>query len=191
MRTRDSIIAVGALCLLLGIGAAFVVPKFAGSATQTQSAGEGEIKASTASVSGLPIPRFVSLKADEVNVRRGPSQSHQVAWVFAKKGLPVEIVAEYENWRRIRDSDGEEGWVFQSLLSGVRTALVAPWRKSERIMLYDGPKDDGAPVAVIEAGVLGRVLTCSGEWCEFATSGFKGWLKQTQLWGVYPSENIE
>ncbi len=82
--------------------------------------------------SGLPLPRFVSLKSDRVNVRAGPGQSHRVAWVFSRAGLPVEIVAEFENWRRIRDSDGSEGWVFHSLLSGRRTGVVAPWSGERR-----------------------------------------------------------
>ena len=79
--------------------------------------------------SGLPIPRFVSLKAEKVNVRRGPSSDHPVAWVFQRKGLPVEIVAEFENWRRVRDSDGEEGWILQNMLSGKRTAVIAAPRQ--------------------------------------------------------------
>ncbi len=86
--------------------------------------------------SGLPLPRFVSLKAEKVNVRRGPSSDHAVAWVFQRKGMPVEIVAEFDNWRRIRDSDGEEGWILQNMLSGRRTAVVAPWRKGQTMALY-------------------------------------------------------
>jgi len=141
--------------------------------------------------SGLPIPRFVSLKSDRVNVRRGPSKEHQVAWVFSRKGLPVEVVAEYDNWRRVRDSEGEEGWVFHSLLAGERTALVAPWRTGKRVSLHDRPGGEGEEVAVGETGVRGRVIACDGEWCEFAAAGYRGWLEQTQLWGVYPGETIE
>jgi len=102
--------------------------------------------------SGLPLPRFVSLKFDKVNVRRGPSVKHQVAWVFARKGLPVEIIAEFEHWRRVRDSEGEEGWVYFSLLTGKRTVLVTPWRKKQRIELYAQSDGTGKPIAVVEAG---------------------------------------
>ena len=138
--------------------------------------------------SGLPLPRFVSLKTDRVNVRRGPSTTHQVVWVFARKGLPVEIIAEFENWRRVRDSDGEEGWVFHSLLAGKRTALIAPWRKGERITLVDGASDAANAVFAVEAGVLGQIDRCDGNWCRFTTAGFTGWVMQELLWGVYPGE---
>jgi SH3-like domain-containing protein len=74
--------------------------------------------------SGLPVPRFVSLKAERVNVRSGPTKDNDVNWVYTRAGLPVEIIAEYDNWRRIRDWEGGEGWVLHSLLSGRRTALI-------------------------------------------------------------------
>jgi SH3-like domain-containing protein len=140
--------------------------------------------------SGLQIPRFVSLKTDRVNVRRGPSTTHQVVWVYARKGLPVEIIAEFEHWRRIRDSDGEEGWVYYSLLAGRRTALVAPWLKGERLTLLDAASPNGSPVAAVEAGVLGDIDACNGAWCRFSTNGYTGWVKQELLWGVYPGEQF-
>jgi SH3-like domain-containing protein len=141
--------------------------------------------------SGLALPRFVSLKFDRVNVRKGPSVNHSVAWIFARKGLPVEIIAEFENWRRVRDSDGEEGWVFHSLLSGRRTALVAPWKKGGRVSLYVQAGGKARALAVIEAGALGTVQFCSGAWCSFAVRGFQGWIKQDLLWGVYPGEKLK
>lgn len=141
--------------------------------------------------SGLPLPRFVSLKTDRVNVRRGPSTTHQVAWVFSRKGLPVEIIAEFENWRRVRDSDGEEGWVFHSLLAGTRTGLISPWRRGERMTLLDGSSPSANPVVVVEAGVLCQVEKCDGEWCQISTGGFTGWMRQNLLWGVYPGETMK
>lgn len=141
--------------------------------------------------SGLPIPRFVSLKAEKVNVRRGPSSDHAVAWVFQRKGLPVEIVAEFDNWRRIRDSDGEEGWILQSLLSGKRTAVVAPWRNGHILTLYDRPNEAGATVAKVSAGVVANVEHCNGQWCELSAGGYDGWLEQNQLWGAYPGESVD
>jgi SH3-like domain-containing protein len=141
--------------------------------------------------SGLPLPRFVSLKFDKVNVRRGPSVKHQVAWVFARKGLPVEIIAEFEHWRRVRDSEGEEGWVYFSLLTGKRTVLVAPWRKKQRIELYAQTGGNGKTVAMVEAGALGTVKNCSGKWCRFASSGIEGWISQELLWGIYPGEHLK
>jgi SH3-like domain-containing protein len=140
--------------------------------------------------SGLPLPRFVSLKADKVNVRRGPSSDHAVAWVFQRKGLPVEIVAEFENWRRIRDSDGEEGWILQNLLTGKRTAVIAPWKLDLTIPLHDAPGASSPEVAKLTAGVLGDIDNCNGTWCEVTAGGFDGWVEQTQIWGAYPGEKV-
>jgi SH3-like domain-containing protein len=140
--------------------------------------------------SGLPLPRFVSLKAEKVNVRRGPSSDHAVAWVFQRKGLPVEIVAESENWRRIRDSDGEEGWILQNMLSGKRTAVIAPWRSGRTMPLYSEPGGSGL-IARLSAGVVGEIGVCNGDWCEIAVGGYEGWVEQTMLWGVYPGESFD
>nr|WP_246544937.1 SH3 domain-containing protein [Ancylobacter dichloromethanicus] len=141
--------------------------------------------------SGLPVPRFVSLKADKVNVRAGPTRDHGVAWVFTRAGLPVEITAEFENWRRIRDADGAEGWVYHSMLSGRRTALVTPWKSGEEIPLYAEPTTKAGLRARLEAGVLGKVEHCDGKWCHFFENGFDGYIEQERLWGVYPGEKLE
>lgn len=140
--------------------------------------------------SGLPIPRFVSLKTDRVNVRRGPSTDHQVNWVFARRGLPVEIIAEFEHWRRIRDSEGDEGWVYHSMLAGKRTALVAPWRPGTTLSLRTGPEPDSRRIAEVEAGVVADLLDCNGTWCRINAEGYVGWMQQDLLWGVYPGERL-
>jgi SH3-like domain-containing protein len=145
----------------------------------------------TGSASGLPVPRFVSLKADKVNMRAGPSLEHQVTWVYTRIGLPVEITAESENWRRIRDAEGSEGWVYHSLLSGRRTVLVAPWSKENSLALYTRA-DGGAPVSArLQPGVLGTVKQCNGKWCRIFGDGFDGYMEQERLWGVYPNEKVE
>ena len=141
--------------------------------------------------SGLPIPRFVSLKAEKVNVRRGPSSDHPVAWVFQRKGLPVEIVAEFENWRRVRDSDGEEGWILQNMLSGKRTAVIAPWKQGQTVPLLAASEPGAGLVAQATAGVLADVEGCNGQWCEVDAGGYDGFIEQTQLWGVYPGETVD
>jgi SH3-like domain-containing protein len=141
--------------------------------------------------SGLPIPRFVSLKAEKVNVRRGPSSDHPVSWVFQRKGLPVEIVAEFENWRRVRDSDGEEGWILQNMLSGKRTAVIAPWKQGQSVPLHRAGSPGAPLVARVGAGVVADVGNCDGQWCELAAGGYDGFIEQTQLWGVYPGEKVE
>jgi SH3-like domain-containing protein len=140
---------------------------------------------------GLPIPRYVSLKSDRVNLREGPSKDHRTNWVFQRAGLPVEITAEFETWRKIRDSEGSEGWVLHSLLSGRRTALILPSRKAESVDLLTKPGNRGDAVARLQAGVIGSVRNCDGTWCRFSGEGFDGYVKQQNLWGVYPGEKVD
>lgn len=139
--------------------------------------------------SGMPLPRFVSLKSDRVNVRAGPGQDHKISWIFAKAGLPVEIVAEYDNWRRIRDSEGDEGWVFHSLLSGRRTSLIAPWSDEKTIDAYRDRGGDAVAVR-LEPGVLVNLESCDGTWCRIGIDDLSGYVKQDLLWGVYPKETL-
>ena len=142
------------------------------------------------SSTGLRVPRYVSLKFDRVNLREGPSKEHRTAWIFQRAGLPVEVTAEFDTWRRIRDSEGAEGWVQQSLLSGRRTALVAPWKKAE-VLAIRAKANEGADVtARAQAGVLANVRTCDGGWCHIFGQGFDGYIEQSNLWGVYPDEKL-
>ncbi|HET9903194.1 MAG TPA: SH3 domain-containing protein [Xanthobacteraceae bacterium] len=142
--------------------------------------------------SGLPVPRFVSLKADRVNVRAGPTKDHQVTWIFTRSGLPVEVTAEFDNWRRIRDWEGAEGWVYHTLLSGRRTVMVTAPKGGEKLLALRESAGEHAPVtAQLEPGVLASVKACTGSWCHLTGRGFDGWLPQNRLWGVYPSEKIE
>ena len=120
------------------------------------------------SASGLPIPRYVSLKSDRVNLRAGPSKDHRTLWIFQRAGLPVEITAEFEIWRKVRDSEGAEGWVLHSLLSGRRTALVTPWKKGIDSILYSKASPKSAPVAKLEPNVIGNVRSCDGAWCRIS-----------------------
>jgi SH3-like domain-containing protein len=141
--------------------------------------------------SGLPVPRFVSLKADKVNMHVGPAKTYDVTWVYTRAGLPVEITAEFENWRRIRDGEGSEGWVYHSLLSGRRTGVVMPKAKDELVAIRDKADANGAVTAQLQAGVLGSVKKCTGSWCRISGNKFDGWIEQDRLWGVYPNEKVE
>ncbi|MGB3834951.1 MAG: SH3 domain-containing protein [Mesorhizobium sp.] len=143
--------------------------------------------------SGLPLPRFVSLKSARVNSRVGPGVNYSVDWMYTRAGLPMEIIQEYDTWRRVRDADGAEGWINQSLLSGKRTAIVAPWQrgKSATVNLLDGPAGDAGVVAIVEPGVVGTIKSCTGQWCQMTLGGRTGWLPQSQLWGAYPGEKIK
>jgi SH3-like domain-containing protein len=152
----------------------------------------GAAAATTGAVgpSGLPLPRFVSLKSDKVNARIGPAVTYPVSWLYLKAGLPMEILQEYDTWRKVRDSDGAEGWINQSLLSGRRTGIVAPWEKGKeaQIPLLDEPDKNAGAVAQLQPGLIGQIRSCDGTWCEMSFSGYRGWVSQTQIWGAYPGE---
>ena len=138
-------------------------------------------------ITNLPIPRFVSIKASEANVRRGPSLTHRVDWVFQARDLPVEITAEHGHWRRVRDRDGVGGWVHHALLSGVRTGIVDVDMAALRIRA-----DGSAPLrAQLERNVVGRILNCDGTWCRFLAGGYRGWILQTEIWGTRDGEIVE
>lgn len=171
----------GAAGLLLAVGLALLATR---SAAQEVAAGP---------VSGLPLPRYVSLKSDRVNLREGPSKEHRTSWVFQRAGLPVEITAEFETWRRVRDADGTEGWVLHSLLSGRRTVLVSPWSKNkgETFSLRDSANEGGAVVATLEPGVIANVQSCQNAWCRVTVSKMLGYIRQDRLWGVYPNETVQ
>jgi SH3-like domain-containing protein len=150
-----------------------------------------DLSARKSGPSGLPLPRFVSLKADEVNVRSGPGWDHAVAWVYRRIGLPVEVIAEYDVWRQVRDSEGATGWVLGSLLSGRRTVLIAPWKTDRRtIDLYEVAEKSNAVRAKLSPGVLGDVEKCDAKWCRIDAGGLTGFINQELVWGVYPGEAV-
>ena len=140
--------------------------------------------------SGLPLPRFVSLKSDQVNVRKGPSRDHDVAWTFVKEGLPVEITQEFDNWRQIRDSDGEQGWIFHKLLSGRRTGLVDPSKGTDNVGVYAESSRDAQLVGWLEPRVIVNVSECTGQWCRIDVEEVSGWIQQARLYGVYEEERF-
>lgn len=136
---------------------------------------------------GLPLPRFASLRADEVNVRTGPGPRYPVEWVFVRRNMPVEIIAEFDTWRRIRDWQGTEGWAHKSMLSGRRTVMMI----GEVRTLRREATEDSPAVARAEPGVVGTLETCDNGWCRIEINGFEGWLKTDEFWGVYPDERID
>ena len=159
---------------------------------ETRAADDATPAAGPGGLSHLPIPRFVSLKSDRVNVRKGPSTDQAIVWVFSRAGLPVEIIAESDNWRRVRDSEGADGWVFHSLLSARRTVLITPWSKDgSSVPLHSSKSTSSRAVAALQAGVLGNVLNCDGEWCELSVDDYSGYVQQDKLWGVYKGEEVK
>lgn len=132
----------------------------------------------------LPLPRFVSLKASESNVRRGPSLSHRIDWVFKRRNMPLQVIAEYGHWRRVIDRDGQGGWVHYTMLSGARTVLI----DGETTPLRARPEPDALENAMLEPGVIARLGRCDPDWCRLTAGGYRGWVPKTVIWGVADSE---
>lgn len=175
-----SCLAIAALTLSPMLGAGLNT----GSVAHAQGATKGP--------SGLPLPRFVSLKAQRVNLRIGPGRDYAVAWLYTRSGVPMEVIQEYDNWRRVRDAEGTEGWVYQSLLSGERTAVTAPWMRADGkeafINMHREARLNANIVARLEPGVVVGVKACDGDWCEAQAEGVDGWVAQNEIWGAYPGE---
>lgn len=148
---------------------------------------EAPLGAKTGGVTGLPVPRFVSLAADKVNARVGPGTNYPISWVYNRRNLPVEVVAEYELFRKIRDSEGTESWVHKNLLSGRRYILITGGTRVVR----ERPEEDAAVALMAEGGVQGRLLSCKGAWCQVDIKGNKGYVPRGYLWGVYADETVE
>ena len=174
----------------VAVGIALAILLLAGA--ETRAANDDAPATGPSSQSHLPIPRFVSLKSDRVNVRKGPSTDQAIVWVFSRAGLPVEIIAESDNWRRVRDSEGADGWVWHSMLSGRRTVLIAPWTKPpETVPLYSRKSTGASTIAELAPSVLGNVLSCDGGWCELSIDDYSGFVQQDKLWGVYRGEVVK
>lgn len=134
-----------------------------------------------------PAVHFVALRSEKVNLRSGPGENFPIQWVYVRRGLPVEVIATFDIWRKIKDSEGTEGWVNQQMLSGRRSILVSG---AVRDLRHD-PKPDAEVVAKLEAGVVASVAKCNAEWCEVKAGGYKGWLMRGEVWGLEPGEVIE
>jgi len=177
-----------ALAVSVGIGSA---PLGSGGRTigtaNAQEADDALPPDSAVRRTGLPIPRFVSLGSDEANIRTGPGRRYPIDWVFLRRGMPLEVTAEYDTWRRIRDWEGTSGWIHQSLLSGRRTIIVVGTERTLRA----NPDPHAAVVARVEPGVVGPVLTCEDAWCEVAFEDYHGWLQRDAVWGVYEDEEFD
>ena len=132
----------------------------------------------------VPVPRYVSLKAGVANVRRGPSLTHRIDWIFQRKGMPLQVVAEYGHWRRVVDRDGQGGWVHFTMLSGARSVIV----DHDMLAIRARPDEAATERAVLEAGVVARLGDCSSGWCELTAGGYRGWAPKTALWGVEAHE---
>lgn len=147
--------------------------------------------------SGLPLPRFVTTRSHPINVRVGPGTRYEIAWNYTVSGVPVEIIQEFDTWRKIRDADGDEGWVHQSLLSGNRAGFATPLIANGEVDMHVGKADDAALRARMAAGVRVSISECDGSWCNVSAGqpgerqSYAGWVRQEELWGVYPGEEFD
>lgn len=141
-----------------------------------------------ANSTGLPLPRFVSLRKDRVNVRTGPGVRYPVDWVFIYKNMPVEIVAEFKGWRKVRDWKGTTGWVHRSMLSGKYRWIIV---RSKTAPLHREAKAEAPVIARLKNKVVGRLKQCQGDWCEVTVNGIQGWIRRGAIWGIYPNEGRE
>ena len=161
------------ITLLLIFASVLIIPLFA----FTQEPQKGQ-------VTNLPIPRYVSLKVKEANARRGPSLSHKIDWIYKRQNMPLEIYAEYENWRRVRDFEGLGGWVHYTLLSGIRYVLI----KNELLEMRLLPSIDAQVIAKVPQHNIATLDKCNKDWCRIIDDGYKGWVPKNGIWGVYENE---
>ncbi len=136
---------------------------------------------------GLPLPRYVSLKTTEGRARRGPNRSHRVDWIFTRRDMPLRVTAEFEHWRRVEDQEGQGGWMHYSLLSGVRTALVT----ADLTPLRTQPRVNAPELALLERGVVARIMSCDPDWCRLRADDLRGWVPRGALWGIDPGETLD
>ena len=165
--------AVSKITLLLIFASVLIIPLFG----FTQEPQKGQ-------VTNLPIPRYVSLKVKEANARRGPSLSHKIDWIYKRQNMPLEIYAEYENWRRVRDFEGLGGWVHYTLLSGIRYVLI----KNELLEMRLLPSIDAQVIAKVPQHNIATLDKCNKDWCRIIDDGYKGWVPKNGIWGVYENE---
>lgn len=165
--------AVSKITLLLIFASVLIIPLFG----FTQEPQKGQ-------VTNLPIPRYVSLKVKEANARRGPSLSHKIDWIYKRQNMPLEIYAEYENWRRVRDFEGLGGWVHYTLLSGIRYVLI----KNELLEMRLLPSVDAQVIAKVPQHNIATLDKCNKDWCRIIDDGYKGWVPKNEIWGVYENE---
>lgn len=183
------IILFGVLLCLSGVPAMAEAPKSAPAPSDGTLALPAEDATPAAKTSsGLPIPRFVSLASDKVFVRTGPALRYPIKWVYSREHMPVEIVQEFDTWRKIRDMDGDDGWIHQSLLSGDRSIVV---KGEGNLPVRKSPAPESRIIAYLEPKVVAMAEECEGAWCRLTSEGYNGWAERKFLWGIYDSEDFD
>ena len=186
IRTANGMIAALALALCPWVSQPVAAQETVNAVAAVAPAGS-PVGATTRSPAGHPLPRFVSVKGSTAAARRGPGWDHRIDWVYQRRGMPLLVTAEFEHWRRVEDIDGEGGWMHVSVLSGVRTVIVA----QDMTPLRRRPQPNSLEVALLEAGVIGRVLECAPVWCRLSVDDETGWAERSALWGLLADEVLD
>jgi SH3-like domain-containing protein len=155
----------------------------------------------TGLVTGLPLPRFITLKFSETNLRKGPNSSYPIIWVYKQKGYPMEVIEEFENWRKIKDIEDNEGWVHENLISGARSVIINDAKYQNPLSIYSAlnrelivfryPDEQSYPMLRVEVGVIAKLRKCELVWCKIQVEDVSGWVRKENLWGVYPEEIVK
>ena len=138
------------------------------------------LEATVGKETGLDIPRYVSLKVNKANMRRGPSLEHKIDWVYKRKNLPIKIIGEFRHWRKVEDFEGQTGWMFKSLFSGKRYVIVI----SEETLLRNKNMPEGLGKAILKKNVIARAKKCDLNWCLVGIKKLNGWVLKSDIWGV-------
>ena len=172
---------------LIAVLAALSIASAVPGQSHAQAIGQATGSPAIGSETGLPLPRYVSLKTTRGRARRGPSDTHRVDWIYTRRDLPLRVTGEFGHWRRIEDYEGRGGWIHYSLLSGVRTVLIT----TDMAPMRGRPQASAPEVARLEAGVVARILECDPAWCRLSVEGARGWVERAALWGVEPDEVLD
>jgi len=146
-----------------------------------------QVDSSILNPSGLPMPRYVSLKSAEVNVRVGPGKRYPINYVYKRANLPVQVVEEFAHWRKIADYEGANGWVHKGMIDGKRTAIT----REKTQTLYEKPDAASTPTLRAAKLVIGNVKRCEPDWCELEINSRTGWIRKADIWGVAREEVFE
>jgi SH3-like domain-containing protein len=184
--SRAALLALAALGMMALAALGLPAARGSGQPAAAQAAA-GAPEVARGPVSGAPLPRYVSLKGAEGSARRGPSRGHRIDWVFRHRGMPLRVTAEFEQWRRVEDADGIGGWVHYTALSAARTALVM----RDMTPMHSQPRPGAEPVALLERGVVARILACEARFCRLQADGYRGWVDRRAIWGVDPHEWLD
>jgi SH3-like domain-containing protein len=142
----------------------------------------------TAIANPQELPRFATIKSNHVNARKGPGTTYPIEWVFIRKGEPIKIIAEFEQWRKVEDLDNQGGWVHSSVLSPKRSIIITSTTIQK---MMNNSNHESRIIARLEPGLRCSLDQCKNHWCKIKCDGYKGWVESVAIWGILPTEAEE